>query len=209
MPSEGHHQTSPSRPRARTARPTSPPFSSSSPKRHKAAHVNSMASSRAMGKLPDPIDLTQEPPSGFQPYSGAKKLVIKNLRASTPGHASQVEAYYAKAQSDLGEALEAIFAGKDPAIPYERLYSSVENLCRKNLSRAIHRLVKDKIETHLQRTVLPRIRRDGAGRNFDTLKSVLAEWKTWNLQIVCRSQDEHGTNAKLRSPLLTRPSLRS
>lgn len=51
------------------------------------------------------VDLTR--PQPFQPKSGAKKLIIKNLR---PAEASQKasEEYYRKTWNDLDSALKAV-----------------------------------------------------------------------------------------------------
>lgn len=141
-----------------------------------------MATARARGKLPETVDLTERP-SAFQPHSGAKKLVIKNLRAPVDRNA-QVEEYYNRTEKDLEEALDAIFAGRRPAVPLERLYRGVEDVCRKGSAAKVYRLLKERIETHLQSVVLPRIKRTGGQSSLDVLKSVRQEWKAWNAQTV-------------------------
>lgn len=141
-----------------------------------------MATLRARGKMPDIIDLTEKP-SAFQPYSGAKKLVIKNLRAPICREA-QVEEYYARTEKDLEEALEAIFADRRPAVPLERLYRGVEDVCRRGGAAKVYRLLKERIDRHLQLVVLPRIRRTGGQSNIEMLRSVRGEWNVWNAQTI-------------------------
>ncbi|EFY91384.1 ubiquitin ligase subunit CulD [Metarhizium acridum CQMa 102] len=161
---------------------TSPSASSVNPKRARVAESPAMATVRARGKKPDIIDLTEKP-SAFQPYSGAKKLVIKNLRAPTSREA-QVEEYYARTEKDLEEALEAIFADRRPAVPLERLYRGVEDVCRRGGAAKVYRLLKERIDHHLQLVVLPRIRRTGGQSNIEVLRSVRGEWNVWNAQAI-------------------------
>lgn len=142
-----------------------------------------MASARARGKLPETIDLTQRP-SAFQPYSGAKRLVIKNLRAHSDRDAD-VEEYYARTEKDLENALAAVFAGERPAVPLERLYRGVEDVCRRGNAEKVYKMLAERVDAHLQTTVLPRIKRPGGGSSVDVLRSALREWKTWSAQAVC------------------------
>ncbi|KAF4975165.1 hypothetical protein FZEAL_8005, partial [Fusarium zealandicum] len=173
--------SSPSRRRPRLDSSSSASSPVAAPKRQRFETV-AMTSAKARGKLPEVVDLTQSP-SAFKPYSGAKKLVIKNLRAPKSRDAEVAE-YYARTEKELESALGAIFAGKTPDVPLERLYRGVEDVCRKGDPGKVYRMLKEKIEAHLQRVVLPRIQRNGGISNLDTLKSVLAEWKTWNAQTI-------------------------
>ncbi|KAI8661580.1 CULLIN-2 domain-containing protein [Fusarium keratoplasticum] len=166
------------RPRLDSSSSSSPPPIAAS----KRARFEAMTSAKARGKLPETVDLTQ-PPSAFKPYTGAKKLVIKNLRAPTSRDA-QVAEYYVRTEKELKDALDSVFAGKTPDVPLERLYRGVEDVCRKGDPAKVYRMVKDRIEAHLQRIVYPRIGRNGGVSNLDTLRSVLAEWKIWNGQTI-------------------------
>ena len=154
------------------------------PKRPRFTDQAAMASAKARGKLPETIDLTQQP-SAFKPYAGAKKLVIKNLRAPMSRDAQAAE-YYARTEKELEGALDAVFAGRKPDVPLERLYRGVEDVCRKGDPGKVYTMLRERIENHLQKVVLPRIQRNGGNSNQDTLKGVLAEWKTWNTQTVNR-----------------------
>ncbi|RBR09821.1 uncharacterized protein FIESC28_09700 [Fusarium coffeatum] len=141
-----------------------------------------MTTAKARGKLPETIDLTQQP-SAFKPYAGAKKLVIKNLRAPT-NRDNQVAEYYKRTEKELDGALEAIFEGRTPDVPLERLYRGVEDVCRKGDPAKVYQMLNDRVDVHLQRTVLPRIQKNRRASNLDTLKSSLEEWKTWNKQTI-------------------------
>ncbi|KAJ6444751.1 Serine/threonine-protein kinase tel-1 [Purpureocillium lavendulum] len=160
----------------------------------------SMASARARGKMPETaIDLTgsssssgpglvqgQPRPAGsaFQPYSGAKKLVIKNLRAPSTSGAAQVEEYYARTARELHAAIQAILAGKRPAVPLERLYRGVEDMCRRGNASKTYSSLTSLVDHHLQDVVLLKVKRAGAASDLDMLRSILGEWKTWNAQAV-------------------------
>jgi hypothetical protein len=173
--------TSPSRrrPRLDSSSSASSPFANTS----KRARFD-MTTARARGKLPETetIDLTQQP-SAFKPYAGAKKLVIKNLRAPT-NRDNQVAEYYKRTEKELDGALEAIFAGRTPDVPLERLYRGVEDVCRKGDPAKVYQMLNERVDVHLLRIVLPRIQKNGRTSNLDTLKNTLEEWKTWNKQTV-------------------------
>ncbi|KAL6797006.1 Cullin domain-containing protein [Trichoderma sp. SZMC 28012] len=141
-----------------------------------------MASAKARGKMPEVIDLTKRQ-SAFQPHSGARKLVIKNLR-SPVNHEARIQEYYARTERELEEALDAIFSNKSPAIPLERLYRGVEDMCRSNNAEKVYRTLKDKVDKHLKTIVLPKIQSAAKVSSLEVLRRTLAEWKTWNSQTI-------------------------
>ncbi|KAF4994015.1 hypothetical protein FGRMN_6049 [Fusarium graminum] len=141
-----------------------------------------MTTAKARGKLPETIDLTQQS-SAFKPYAGAKKLVIKNLRTPT-SRETQVAEYYKRTEKELEDALVAIFNGRTPGVPLERLYRGVEDVCRKGDPVKVYQMLKERVDVHLQQVVLPRIQKNGHTSNLDTLRNVLAEWKIWNTQTI-------------------------
>ncbi|CEJ94934.1 hypothetical protein VHEMI10440 [[Torrubiella] hemipterigena] len=174
-------QTSPSRRRPRLPSSSSSPFTA---KRPKFADEPSMVSPKAKGKLPAVADADGAGrPSAFQPHTGAKKLVIKNLRKPANREA-QVEEYYQKTAAELDAALAAILSGTRPNAPLERLYRGVEDTCRRGRADAVYKLLNDHIIGHLQATVLKRIRQRGDTSNVKVLANVLDEWKIWNKQTV-------------------------
>lgn len=189
MHSAGDQASSPSRRRQRLSSSSSSSIASA-PKRPKFGEAAvtapippNMASAKARGKLPEVVDLTEKP-SAFQPHAGAKKLVIKNLRSPGGGRDAQIEQYYARTERDLDEGLGAVFAGRKPAVPLERLYRGVEDVCRKGNAEKVYRMLMKRVERHLQTVVLPRIGKAGDASEVDLLRSVLGEWKTWNSQTV-------------------------
>lgn len=141
-----------------------------------------MASAKARGKMPEVIDLTKRQ-SAFQPHSGARKLVIKNLR-SPVHHEARIQEYYARTERELEGALDAIFGGQSPAIPLERLYRGVEDMCRNGNADKVYRTLKDKVDKHLKSVILPRIQSAAKVSSLEVLRRTLAEWKTWNSQTV-------------------------
>jgi cullin-4 len=141
-----------------------------------------MASAKARGKMPEVIDLTKRQ-SAFQPHSGARKLIIKNLR-SPVNHDARIQEYYARTEKELEGALDAIFNSRIPAIPLERLYRGVEDICRKGNADTVYRTLKDKVDSHLKNVILPKIQSAAKMSNLDVLKRTLVEWKTWNSQTV-------------------------
>lgn len=62
------------------------------------------------------IDLTRV--SNFQPHTGAKRLVIKNLRTTSPNDREQ---YFKKTWDELDDALASVFSNKQPESPLEVL----------------------------------------------------------------------------------------
>ncbi|KAF9877328.1 hypothetical protein CkaCkLH20_05028 [Colletotrichum karsti] len=165
-----HQQQSPSRP---------------SPKRFRFGvedSPNSNMSTKMKGKLPEVVDLTQT--NSSQPYSRAKKLVIKNLRQ--PAKNEQLEQYYKRTEQELLDALQDIFNGRKPQLPLERLYRAVEDICRRGNSNdlELYEILRRKCEEHLTSNVLRSIKSQGGTTNVDMLRSVHKHWRVWNSQII-------------------------
>lgn len=139
-------------------------------------------STKMKGKLPEVIDLTQS--NSYRPYTGAKKLVIKNLRPAARNE--QLEQYYQRTEQELVDALQDIFHGKKPRLPLERLYRAVEDICRrgKDNELQLYETLRRKCEEHLTRNVMRSIQSNGGNTDVDMLKSVLQHWRVWNSQIV-------------------------
>ncbi|TEA09990.1 Cullin-4A [Colletotrichum sidae] len=139
-------------------------------------------SNRMKGKLPEVIDLTQS--NSYRPYTGAKKLVIKNLRPAAKNE--QLEQYYTRTKGELIDALRDIFKGRKPHLPLEKLYRSVEDLCRRGdeSEQQLYDELRRKCEEHLQKDVLYSIKKNGGSTNVDMLRSVLQHWRIWNGQIM-------------------------
>ncbi|KAI3399399.1 hypothetical protein diail_7126 [Diaporthe ilicicola] len=145
-----------------------------------AASINTMAtgamSAKAMGKKP-------EGSAGFQPLSGARRIVIKNLRASSKT-AADVEEYYNKTWDNVETALRSILQGQVPRVPLERVYRGVEDLCLRGQGDKLFGVLKQECERHLYREVLSRIRQGGAADNTDVLLRVWTEWAGFNKTLI-------------------------
>lgn len=132
------------------------------------------------------VTIQSKRPAAFQPHAGAKKLVIKNLRAPTPTRTAGVEEYYTRTWRELDQALSEVFAGRQPTQPYERLYRGVEDLCRKGEGEKLGESLRDRCEKYIEGEVLPQIRNDAAGQGADNvvmLRVVLEHWKRWSKQL--------------------------
>lgn len=119
--------------------------------------------------------------SGFQPQTGAKRLVIKNLRKSSPGN---LEEYYAKTWQELDTALTSIFDRKTPETPLEILCRGVEAMCRGGKAEELFRHLEKRCKSHLDITLLSRIEKNAQSNSVELLRAVINGWRTWNNQLV-------------------------
>lgn len=139
-------------------------------------------SAKVKGKRPEMIDLTQQ--NAFRPGTGAKKLVIKNLRSASGDQ--KAEQYYERTRQELKDTLKAIFNGQPITSPLERLYRGVEDVCRHGQANDLYRILRDMCDGHLRTDVLQSIRNETelAALHVDTLRSVLKHWHEWEKKIV-------------------------
>ena len=123
-------------------------------------------------------------PSAFTPLSGAKKLVIKNLRVPAKRN-DDTQSYYTKTWADIESALADVFGNKTPRQPLERLYRGVEDLCIQGQSEQLCKKLQTLCEAHMTNTVLKRIEANTRGvSNIDVLREVHKEWLVWGKQLV-------------------------
>lgn len=145
-----------------------------------AASINTMAtatmSAKAMGKKP-------EGAAGFQPLSGARRIVIKNLRTSSKT-AADVEDYYKKTWDNVETALRSILNGQVPRVPLERVYRGVEDLCLRGQGDKLFSVLKQECEKHLYRDVLAKIKEGGMASNIDVLLRVRTQWAAFNKTLI-------------------------
>ncbi|CAN8096719.1 unnamed protein product [Discula destructiva] len=183
------HDPSPPRRRPRVDSGSSIARATPEPKRHRtgsgpssAAYRNSPAtmatlmSAKGLGKRP-------EGSSGFTPMSGARKIVIKNLRASST-RAADVESYYERTRADVGAALSCILVGARPRLPLESVYRGVEDLCRHGEGDSLYKMVKKRCAEYLDSVVLSKIREVGVSSDIAVLQSVLDEWATFSKTLI-------------------------
>jgi hypothetical protein len=122
-------------------------------------------------------------PSNFNPHSGAKKLVVKNLRS---GPRLNQDTYFEKVWEQLDAALRAIFDGQKPEASLEELYKGAENVCRQGRGAILARKMQEECRKYVSqylRTSLVAKAEDGY--KIDTLRAVVNAWTTWKSKLVC------------------------
>lgn len=134
------------------------------------------SSAKGLGKLP-------EMASGFTPMSGARKIVIKNFRASS-ARAAEVEGYYRRTWTDVEDALKSILVGSRPRIPLERVYRGVEDLCRHGEGAKLYDLLKRQCDSHLTVDVLRKIQEGGLASEVEVLRRVWDQWAIFNKTLI-------------------------
>lgn len=121
--------------------------------------------------------------SKFQPYTGAKKLEIKNLKQT---QRTTPEELLKRTWTQLGEALTAIFRGDRVSLPLEELYRGVEAVSRLQAAPALFGLLEDRCKEYVRTTVkaqLLQLAGTGVG-NVDVLRAVQDAWTRWSSQVV-------------------------
>lgn len=124
--------------------------------------------------------------SNFTPHTGAKKLVVKNLR-TTPR--LNQDSYFEKVWGQLDTALGTVFGGGKPETSLEELYKGAENVCRQGKAAALAKKLQDRCREHvsgkLRETLVAKA---GGGNDIDTLRAVVDTWATWQSELVCTVQ---------------------
>ncbi|KAL1853372.1 hypothetical protein Plec18170_005369 [Paecilomyces lecythidis] len=121
-------------------------------------------------------------PSNFTPHTGAKKLVVKNLRA---GPRLNQDAYFDKVWAQLDAALVAIFDSRKPDASLEELYKGAENVCRQGRAAVLAKKLQEKCREHISGKLRQGLlSRSADGDNVEILRAVVAAWNTWNSTLV-------------------------
>lgn len=107
--------------------------------------------------------------------SGARKIVIKNLRTSTT-RAAEVADYYKTTWAEVEASLKSILAGSTPRVPLECVYRGVEDLCKHGEGDKLYIMLKRQCESHLSREVLTKIQEGGLSSDIDILRRVWNQW---------------------------------
>lgn len=155
------------------------------PKRLKTSHLSEhtgrsedMNRSKGISSGQKVVDLTR--PSNFQPSTGAKKLVIKNLKKTSR---QDSEIYYQRTWNDIDTALTEIFAGRPlPTLPLEVLCRGVELTCKHEQAERLFMHYKDRCKEYLGEKLAPQIQREAGTTNVDALRAVHKFWNVWNKQ---------------------------
>lgn len=124
--------------------------------------------------------------NNFSPHSGAKKLVVKNLRT---GPRLNQESYFDKVWLQLDAALMAIFDGRKPDSSLEELYKGGENVCRQERAALLAKKLQDRCREFVSgklRTNL--VTRAGGSTDVYTLRAVIEAWLAWHSKLVCDNE---------------------
>lgn len=157
------------------------PFTKRLKTSHSAANIGpraDMRTSQVISSKPKVIDLTT---SNFQPTTGAKKLVIKNLRTKSR---QDVGEYYQRTWDELDNTLTSIFSGRAPRSPLEVLCRGVEATCRRGEAEKLAKHLRDRCKSYLEKTLLPKIEAEAGSSNVEALSTVHKHWTDWNRQAV-------------------------
>ncbi|KAL2830034.1 hypothetical protein BDW59DRAFT_170319 [Aspergillus cavernicola] len=120
--------------------------------------------------------------NNFTPHTGAKRLVVKNLRT---GPRLNQDSYFDKVWGQLDAALSAIFNGGKPEVSLEELYKGAENVCRQGRAAALAKRLQGRCREHvagkLHDALVDKAR---VGSNIEALRSVVEAWKVWQSMLV-------------------------
>lgn len=120
--------------------------------------------------------------SNFTPHSGAKKLVVKNLRGAP--RLDQNE-YFETVWGQLDSALIAIFNDQKPSHSLEELYRSSENVCRQGKASNLAKRLRERCGAHVRQRVLGTLETKATeAEPVDCLRAVEGAWTTWNSRLV-------------------------
>ncbi|CAK4030005.1 ubiquitin ligase subunit like [Lecanosticta acicola] len=119
--------------------------------------------------------------SGINPQTGARKLVVKNLKTNTSWDS---KAYLEKIWGQLDKALASIFKDRHEGFSKEDLYRGVENVCRQGGASTLFSRLENKCRTHVERDMLAPLLAKAGSDNIVVLKAVLAEWSRWSTQMI-------------------------
>lgn len=121
-------------------------------------------------------------PTNFTPHTGAKRLVVKNLRKTTRFSQDQ---YFDQVWEQLEAALDAIFSHQKVSHSLEELYRGVENLCRQNKAPEIYNRLCERCKQYVSGKLKePLVSRARVADDVDVLRAVVGAWSTWKAQLV-------------------------
>ena len=119
--------------------------------------------------------------SNFSPHTGAKRLLVKNLR--TEPRLNQ-DSYFDKVWARLDAALAAVFESRRPDVSLEELYKGAENVCRQGRAAVLAKKLQDRCREYVSGK-LHRVLVSKAENGSDALRAVVDAWSAWNLKLVC------------------------
>lgn len=110
---------------------------------------------------------------GINSHSGAKKLVVKNLKPNTSWDG---KAYLEKIWAQLDEALTLIFAGRYDGFSKEDLYRGVESVCKQGGASTLFSRLEQRCRKHVEHDMAGLLAQKSRGDSVELLKDVLLEW---------------------------------
>lgn len=121
-------------------------------------------------------------PTNFTPHTGAKRLVVKNLR-KTPR--SSQDQYFNQVWDHLDSALTAVFDHEKVPHSLEELYRGVENLCKQERAPEIYTKLCERCKSYVSGKLKePLLAKARISEDVDVLRAVVGAWSTWNAQLV-------------------------
>lgn len=118
--------------------------------------------------------------SDFNPHTGAKKLVVKNIKAQSHWDS---KAYLDKIWKQLDTALDIILKGTGERFSNEDLYRGVENVCRQGGASTLYSRLENRCRTHVEADIHQSLRGLLGSSNIDLLDKVISSWTTWKEQM--------------------------
>lgn len=120
--------------------------------------------------------------NNFTPHTGAKKLVVKNLRKPRLDQ----DSYFEKVWSQLDVALGTVFGGGKPETSLEELYKGAENVCRQGKAAVLAEKLQDRCREHVSGKLRENlVAKAGGESNIEMLRAVVETWALWQSELVC------------------------
>jgi cullin-4 len=189
---------SPTSKRSKQSPATSPSRTTPLPKQLGTNDMYNFSSTRQSGNTT--IDLTASSPpttpqsrringslsrpqarGGVNAATGAKKLVVKNLKTNTQWDS---KAYLEKIWGQLDAALALIFKDVHDGFSKEDLYRGVENVCRQGGASTLYTRLDNRCRQHVELDMRDMLVQRAGTAHVDVLSAVMAEWARWKAQMV-------------------------
>ena len=184
---------SPTSKRSKQSPATSPSRTTPLPKQLGTNDMYNFSSTRQSGNTT--IDLTASSPpttpqsrringslsrpqarGGVNAATGAKKLVVKNLKTNTQWDS---KAYLEKIWGQLDAALALIFKDVHDGFSKEDLYRGVENVCRQGGASTLYTRLDNRCRQHVEMDMRDVLVQRAGTAHVDVLSAVMAEWARW------------------------------
>lgn len=172
------------RPQPSTNDSASPAFKKLKINSGKTGTPAAMSRSMVVGTQLRSIDLTARS-TAFEPHRGAKKLIVKNLKTSSPN----VDKYYADTWAELDTSITLILNGERPTTPLEKMCRGVEMTCRKGMAKELFEHLKGACKAHMENVILPAIHANLGNGSADATRTVHIYWTIWHKRTVSMPDD--------------------